>query len=193
MDMYKKSKLDYSPVDVGRMSFDRMKVFNYLRASLKTYKKDLKFVYAYLNHNLDTNKIIQMLSSSVTEYDSFETKLDYCFVYTFNVRTTETKNGISTGRMITQEMVWAEAPMFYTPKSLNTFAYFISIGKEKDFLDEYINRPTFYSSWLLYDYLQNIQDLNIKDENASNYWKKPENAGKVMKGIADLCNMYTPR
>ena len=83
--------------------------------------------------------------------------------------------------------------MFYTPKSLNTFAYFISIGKEKDFLDEYINRPTFYSSWLLYDYLQNIQDLNIKDENASNYWKKPENAGKVMRGISELCNMYTPR
>ena len=74
MDMYKKSKLDYSPVDVARMSFDRMEVFKYLRASLKTYKKDLKFVYGYLNHNLDANKIIQMLSNSVTDYDSFETK-----------------------------------------------------------------------------------------------------------------------
>ena len=35
MDMYRKSKLDYSPVDVGRISFNRMEVFNYLRASLK--------------------------------------------------------------------------------------------------------------------------------------------------------------
>ena len=31
MDMHKKSKLDFSPVDVANLSFNRMNLFKYLR------------------------------------------------------------------------------------------------------------------------------------------------------------------
>lgn len=48
MDMHKKSKLDFSPVDVANLSFNRMNLFKYLRASLKSYKPNMKLLYGYL-------------------------------------------------------------------------------------------------------------------------------------------------
>lgn len=130
-----------------------------------------------------------MLSNTVTEYDSFETKIDYCFAYSFIVRQRDPQ----TGEMANQEMVWLEAPMFYTPKSLNTFAYYVNLNREKEFLDDYVNRPTFFGKWIMDDYLKEIMDLDLIHENAPNYWKNPRNAGNVMKAFAEMSNMYTPR
>lgn len=189
MDMHKKSKLDFSPVDVANLSFNRMNLFKYLRASLKSYKPNMKLLYGYLNDGLDANKIIQMLSNTITAYDSFETKIDYCFAYSFIVRQRDPQ----TGEMANQEMVWLEAPMFYTPKSLNTFAYYVNLNREKEFLDDYVNRPTFFGKWIMDDYLKEIMDLDLIHENAPNYWKNPRNAGNVMKAFAEMSNMYTPR
>ncbi len=185
---------DFSPVDACRMKYDRDLMFKDLRAHVKSTFSGMKLYYGFLNENLDANGVIQMLSCINTSFDKNSRKIDYAFAYQF---TTPKLRG---------EQIWMEAPLFFSPKSLGSLAYYKYRHREKEFYNDYFNSAIIFPKKLFEDFINGYEGLTINQYGIEHdqfhrthqielgsYWKNPSNSDTVLEAMSELASMYDPR
>lgn len=183
------SKLSYSPVDLIKVKYDRSAIFRELRAQLKGFSSTSKLYFGLLNKDLTPNDVIRMLSILGSDMDQNIRRIDYCLIY----RLKTSKN---------VPMIWIEAPAFFSPKSLSSYAYSKHLGLIGDFLKEYRERSIVFPEQIFFQYLHEIYGLidpcpnsqmDKSDPRFDQWIRNPKNSSTVIRAVSEMSEMYAPR
>lgn len=174
------SELDYFPADVAGLKFDRAAFFKKLRLELKkrTASQNPVLRYAYLCKGMTPADVVQMTSNICSPFDNKLSWIDYAFIYEINAKS-------ETGA----PLIWMECPLMFTPKSLNTFVYYYKKRKEDEFFKDYIRGSITFPMFVMQAALVK-EGLELMDEKSPLFWKKEENAKKVLGVILNMAEQY---
>lgn len=177
------SELDYFPADVAGLGFDRAAFFKKLRIELKkrTASQNPKLKYALLCKGMTPADVVQMTSNICSPFDNKLSWVDYAFIYEIDAKS---ESGAP--------LIWMECPLMFTPKSLNTFVYFYEKKREDEFFKDYIRGSITFPAFVIQAALTKA-GLELMNERADNYWKKPENSQKVLSVILNMAEQYKKR
>lgn len=198
------TKLDYSPVDVALMQFDRPTLFRELRARIKKAMPELKLEYGYCSTDFDPMK--HLLASScapdANDYNQRFLQVDYTLVYRYYAK----KDG---GTSI--PMAYIICPSMFSSKSLHVMAYYKMQNRIDEFMADYIKNNVRVPWGIFIQYLTEMKGLSVpkktwkisdsiptvkeeiqKPEEDPNFWKNPARKEKTVVGIQDFCIEYNP-
>lgn len=185
------SQLKYSIVDVGFQQFDREEAFRELRAYLKSFKPELKLIYAWLGPGMTNSDLLKMRSIYRVPEEEEIKRMDYIFVYQFPQK-------LRTGSEML--MYWVESPMLYSPKSLNVFTYYRRQNQLNEYFKDFFRSSEKMKPYIFYQYLEQVEHLSQRKELVDKktgektpnpaYWKNPENSEKVVRAVTKMSEMY---
>ena len=187
-----KSKLDFNIVKAGLQTFNRKKTFEDLLINIKQLKPELTLEYATLGEGMSPRDLFKMTSAKGID-DVEIRRVDYVIVFSFS---SQLKSSLSN-TTLSEKMYWVEAPLLFSPKSLNVYNYFKNEKRKNEFFEDMFNsaqkiKPTIFHNFLSqYGNLSNKKtSLDNSVQSADNYWKLEKNKNTVIDCITKMSVMY---
>ena len=110
-------------------------------------------------------------------YDS-ELKIEYLVIF----------EGVRKGKNF---ILW-DSPFIYTNRAIPAYRYAVRNNLFKEFFDMCVSRFCQMEKSRFYDFINsNLCGLSTEKDDPL-YWKKPENAHALMKGMSSMGLMYIP-